>query len=385
MVMTGVDKTIRGDSAAHGDEGVPAIVTRHLTKRYGKARGIADVDLTVGRGEVFGFVGPNGAGKSTTIRCLLGLIRPTGGSASIFGLDCVRDRVRILENVGYLPSEVFYYEGMRARDLLAYAASFYHRDCSERITELSERLGLNLDQKIEDMSLGNRKKVGIVQGLLHSPKLVILDEPTSGLDPLAQRAFFDLIREENREHGVTVLFSSHILSEVQRMCDRVAIIREGRIVTVKDVAELRRSSVKRVSLVLGGSGVRADGDDGARPVGVSGAIRDEHADSASASIEAILSGLAGVRSLTAGDGASEDVSFLFEGDCNGLLRTLAGLDLADVSITEPTLEEVFMHYYQPADDAEPGKSGKRDAADDAGQLPTSAASNPSTALQGSRA
>lgn len=363
MMMTGADRSDATARDGHGGEHESAIITRHLTKRYGKARGITDVDLVVKRGEIFGFVGPNGAGKSTTIRCLLGLIRPTSGSASVFGLDSMRDRVRILENVGYLPSEVFYYEGMRARDLLAYAASFYHRDCSARIMELAQRLDLNLDQKIEDMSLGNRKKVGIVQGLLHSPKLVILDEPTSGLDPLAQRAFFDLIREENREHGVTVLFSSHILSEVQRMCDRVAIIREGRIVAVKDVAELRRSSVKRVSLVLGGCGARADGDDGARPVGVPGAIRDDHADAASASIEAMLSGLAGVRSLTVGGGSSEDMSFLFEGDCNSLLDALADLDLADVSITEPTLEEVFMHYYQPDALGEPESSDVADGAD----------------------
>lgn len=372
--MNGDGITVEADSAS-------SIVTRHLTKRYGKARGITDVNLTVRQGEIFGFVGPNGAGKSTTIRCLLGLIRPTSGSASIFGLDCARDRVSILEEVGYLPSEVFYYEGMRARDLLDYAASFYRGDHSARIAALANRLGLDLDQKIEDMSLGNRKKVGIVQGLLHSPKLVILDEPTSGLDPLAQRAFFDLIREENREHGVTVLFSSHILSEVQRMCDRVAIIREGRIVAVKDVAELRRSSVKRVSLVLGGSGARADG--GARPGVVSDTIRDDHPIAASARIGAMLSGLAGVRSLTVDGGSSEDASFLFEGDCNSLLDALAGLDLADVSITEPTLEEVFMHYYQPGD--EPEQPGKPGAAGNPEPLPASAASDPATAPRGERA
>ncbi|KAA8819472.1 ABC transporter [Bifidobacterium rousetti] len=303
---------------------VPAILTRHLTKRYGKARGIEDVNLTVRQGEIFGFIGPNGAGKSTTIRTLLGLIRKTGGEASILGLDCERDRTRILEQVGYLPSEVFYYDGMRARDLLKYAAGFYRTDCSARIKEISTRLGLNLDQKVEDMSLGNRKKVGIVQGLMHSPKLIILDEPTSGLDPLVQRAFFDLIREEHAR-GATVLFSSHILSEVQRICDRVAIIREGRIVAVRSVSEMRRSAVKRVTLGLGSDCAHA--------------------------VQALES-MPGVRSLNSGvpgvESEKEDTAtFLYEGDCNALIAALAGMRLTDVEIAEPTLEEVFMHYYQP--------------------------------------
>ena len=318
------DTTRGAHSGRDADQGsqVPAILTRHLTKRYGKARGIDDVNLTVRQGEIFGFIGPNGAGKSTTIRTLLGLIRKTSGEASILGLDCERDRTRILEQVGYLPSEVFYYDGMRARDLLRYAASFYSVDCSARIRELSERLGLNLDQKVEDMSLGNHKKVGIVQGLMHRPRLIILDEPTSGLDPLAQRAFFDLIREENRR-GATVLFSSHILSEVQRICDRVGIIREGRLIAVRSVAEMRRSAVKRVKL---GFALPADAEAARRA----------------------LASMAGVRSLTMndGDGGAAGASFLYEGDCNALIAALAGLRLADVEIAEPTLEEVFMHYYQ---------------------------------------
>ena len=336
----------------------PAIFTRHLTKRYGRARGIEDVNLEVHEGEIFGFIGPNGAGKSTTIRTLLGLVRKTAGAAFIFGLDCDRDRTHILEQVGYLPSEVFYYDGMRARDLLKYAAGFYRTDCSARIKELSTRLGLNLDQKVEDMSLGNRKKVGIVQGLMHSPKLIILDEPTSGLDPLVQRAFFDLIREEHAR-GATVLFSSHILSEVQRICDRVAIIREGRIVAVRSVAEMRRSAVKRVTLGIGGviaGGATASG------IGTAGAGHREHArdDARDGVAEAkrALASVPGIRSLTldADDGdeggagtdtVSATASFLYEGDCNALIATLAGMRLTDVEIAEPTLEEVFMHYYQP--------------------------------------
>ncbi len=353
----GIDKDGKGGKGVEVD-GVPAILTRHLTKRYGKARGIEDVNLTVRQGEIFGFIGPNGAGKSTTIRTLLGLIRKTGGEASILGLDCEKDRTRILEQVGYLPSEVFYYDGMRARDLLQYAAGFYHVDCSVRIRELSERLDLNLDQKVEDMSLGNRKKVGIVQGLMHRPRLIILDEPTSGLDPLVQRVFFDLIREEHAR-GATVLFSSHILSEVQRICDRVAIIREGRIVAVRSVAEMRRSAVKRVTLGIGGvtgNGVTASGS---RTVGTGYRehARDDAHD-AVAEAKRALASVPGIRSLTldaeAGAGAGTDAasavaSFLYEGDCNELIAALAGMTLADVEIAEPTLEEVFMHYYRSGD------------------------------------
>lgn len=291
------------------------IETRKLTKSYGKARGIIDVDLRVEEGEVFGFIGPNGAGKSTTIRTLLSLIHKTSGEAYIFGLDCQRESTRILADVGYLPSEVFYYDKMRAIDLLNYSASFYHKDCLKRIKELAEALELDLHRKIEDMSLGNKKKVGIVQGLLHSPRLIILDEPTSGLDPLMQKTFFDLIRAENKR-GATVLFSSHILSEVQRICDRVAIIKDGRIVSTQSIASLQQNAVKRISLTARAPIVRATLNfPGTRSVEVDGA----HA------------------------------NFMFEGDCNTLLAKLGGIQLANVDITEPTLEEVFMHYY--TDDA----------------------------------
>ncbi len=287
------------------------IETRRLTKSYGKERGIIDVDLQVEEGEIFGFIGPNGAGKSTTIRTLLSLIHKTSGEARIFGLDCEKESTRILADVGYLPSEVFYYDKMRAIDLLNYSASFYKKDCSKRIEELAEVLELDLRRKIEDMSLGNKKKVGIVQGLLHSPRLIILDEPTSGLDPLMQKTFFDLIRQENKR-GATVLFSSHILSEVQRICNRVAIIKEGRIVDTQSIASLQQTAVKRVTLMAKAPIVRATlAFPGASALEVDGA----HA------------------------------TFVFEGDCNVLLAKLGGLPLANIDIAEPTLEEVFMHYY----------------------------------------
>ena len=287
-----------------------AIETKKLSKYYGKARGIVDVDLAVNEGEIFGFIGPNGAGKSTTIRTLLGLIKKSGGSASIFGMDCEKDKVKILSEVGYLPGEVFYYDKMRAIDLLRYSASFYKKDCTKRIQELADALALNLNKKIEDMSLGNKKKVGIVQGLLHSPRLIILDEPTSGLDPLMQRTFFDLIQREN-ERGATVLFSSHILGEVQRICDRVAIIKEGRIVDLRRIDEMRKSSYKKVNITT-----------------------------ESPLVDFSLPGAAKI----AQDGAQ--TSFLYNGEINALFAALAGLSLVNADVSEPELEEIFLHYYE---------------------------------------
>ena len=185
------------------------IEINNLSKYYGKSRGIEDVSFKVEEGEIFGFIGPNGAGKSTTIRTLLSLIYPSSGSATIFGKDCIKFAPEIAKEIGYLPSEVFYYDKMKVMDLLNYSASFYKKDCSKRIKYLAEVMDLDLKKKIEDLSFGNKKKVGIVQALLHEPKLIILDEPTSGLDPLMQQKFFALLLEENKK-GATILLSSHI-------------------------------------------------------------------------------------------------------------------------------------------------------------------------------
>ncbi|WP_291634406.1 ABC transporter ATP-binding protein, partial [Clostridium sp.] len=223
------------------------IEIKNLTKSYGKARGIIDVSFNVGQGEIFGFIGPNGAGKSTLIRTLLSLIYPTSGSATIFGKDCVEFGPEIKKEIGYLPSEVFYYDNMKVIDLLKYSASFYKKDCSTRIVELAEIMDLDLNKKIDDLSFGNKKKVGIVQGLLHSPKLIILDEPTSGLDPLMQQKFFELLEDENKK-GATILFSSHILGEVQRLCNRVAIIKEGKIIKVEKISTLQENNHKKFKI-----------------------------------------------------------------------------------------------------------------------------------------
>jgi ABC-2 type transport system ATP-binding protein len=287
------------------------IEVNKLTKYYGKSRGIVDVSFEVKEGEIFGFIGPNGAGKSTTIRLLLSLIHPTSGSAKIFGKDVVTHGTEIRRDIGYLPSEVFYYEGMKVIDLLKYSASFFPGDSTQRMHELSELMELEMNRRISDLSYGNKKKVGIVQGLLHSPKLLFLDEPTSGLDPLMQRKFFDLIRKENAR-GVTVFFSSHILGEVQRLCSRVGIIREGKIVEISDIRSLQQNNYKKL---------RVTGE-GLKPADFK---------------------LAGVTNVQSDNGTT---SFFFKGDINAVLKKLSGMKLEDVSIEEPSLEEIFMHYYE---------------------------------------
>ena len=282
-----------------------------LTKYYGKSRGIVDVSFNVEEGEIFGFIGPNGAGKSTTIRLLLSLIYPTSGSAKVFGKDAIASGTEIRKNIGYLPSEVYYYEGMKVINLLKYSASFYEGDFNERIHELSDYMELDLNRRIDELSYGNKKKVGIVQGLLHSPKLLLLDEPTSGLDPLMQRKFFDLIRKENAR-GVTVFFSSHILGEVQRLCTRVGIIREGKMVEISDIRALQQNNYKKVH-------VTAEG------------------------LNAASFDLPGVTNLQSENGTAR---FFFKGDINQITKKISSLKIADVTIEEPTLEEIFMHYYE---------------------------------------
>ena len=289
------------------------IEVNKLSKYYGKAkaRGIVDVSFNVDEGEIFGFIGPNGAGKSTTIRLFLSLIFPSSGNAKIFGKDCIEFGPEIRQEIGYLPSEVFYYEGMKVLDLLKYSASFYKKDSTKRMYELAEIMELDLKRKIDDLSYGNKKKVGIVQGLLHQPKVIILDEPTSGLDPLMQQKFFNLIKEENKR-GATVFFSSHILGEVQKMCNRVAIIKDGSIVNIQDIKTLQKDNYKKIEVSA------ADLDDKRFAV-------------------------TGVSNLTKENGA---LKFFYKGDINQIMRIILEKEVSDVTIEEPTLEEIFMHYYE---------------------------------------
>ena len=287
------------------------IEVSHLTKYYGKSRGIVDVSFNVEEGEIFGFIGPNGAGKSTTIRLFLSLIYPTRGEAKIFGKDCIKEGPVIRREIGYLPSEVYYYEGMKVLDLLKYSASFFKKDCTQRIKDLSDLMELDLKRRISDLSYGNKKKVGIVQGLLHSPKLIILDEPTAGLDPLMQHKFFNLIREENKR-GATVFFSSHILGEVQRLCSRVAIIKEGKLIDLQDIKTLQKDNYKKVKVTAAG-------------------------------LDEKKFKIPGVTDIQKADGT---LSMFYKGDINEMLKVVSAAKITDLSIEDPTLEEIFMHYYE---------------------------------------
>ena len=285
-----------------------AISITNLTKYYGKARGIVDLNLFDEKGEFFGFIGPNGAGKSTTIRTLLGLIRPSSGSAHIFGKDILKDKEKILYQTGYLPSESLFYSGMRVRDIIKLSASLRKTDCRETARQLCDRLQLDTSRKVEELSFGNRKKVGIVCALQHNPRLLILDEPTSGLDPLMQREFFEILKERNQA-GTTIFLSSHVLSEIQRNCTRAAIIRDGRIIACDSVEALSRTSAKRITL---------------------------HG-------TADLSSLSGIRDMQQN---GDNISFLYNGDINALLQVLAAGRLKDFTAAEPDLEEIFLHYYE---------------------------------------
>lgn len=290
-----------------------AIKTTNLTKSYGKSRGIIDLNLTVKKGEFFGFIGPNGAGKSTTIRTLLGLIHKNSGEAEILGMDIEKDNQKLLSKVGYLPSESAFYAGMRVRDILKLSADLRNQNCQEEAHILCERLKLDTSRKVDELSFGNKKKVAIVCALQHKPELLILDEPTSGLDPLMQREFFQILHERNAE-GTTIFLSSHMLSEIQRHCTHAAIIREGRSIACDSVEALSKTKAKRVT--IHGS--------------------------------ATLQNLDGIRDLQT---TEEGMNFLYSGDISALLQTLVDGQIQDLTVAEPDLEEIFMHYYEAGGEA----------------------------------
>jgi len=284
------------------------IQIKNLTKYYGKSRGIIELNLEVKEGECFGFIGPNGAGKSTTIRTLLGLISATSGKATIMGMDVWKDKTKILKDVGYLASEAVFYPGMKVKDVLKLSADLRKTDCTQECKKLCERLQLDVNRKVDELSFGNRKKVAIVAALQHNPKLLILDEPTSGLDPLMQKEFFEIIRERNKK-GATVFLSSHILSEIQKNCTRAAIIREGKLIACDSVDALSKTNAKRITIHGWKDGkVPTDAWD-----------------------------------VKNGD---DVVSFLYGGDMKSLMKLLAEEDFTDISIGEPELEEIFLHYYE---------------------------------------
>lgn len=272
---------------------IKVIEIEHLTKTYGKHRGVEGVSFSVERGEIFGFLGPNGAGKSTTIRAMLGMLRYEQGTIKLLGRDAVKERTEILQDVGYMPSEAMFYPSMRVKDIIQLAADVHKKDCKAEAHKLCERLQVDTQKKIEELSLGNRKKLSIVCAMQHRPKLFIFDEPTSGLDPLMQNEFFKLV-QKYVEQGATCFLSTHVLSEVKKYCGKVAIMKAGRLQCVDSVENLTESSEKRVRVIR--------------------------------------------------DGKQEE--FLFQGQLRELFRQLSQDNVTDVLIEEPSLDEVFMHYYE---------------------------------------
>lgn len=293
----------------------PAIRTLGLTKFYGKHRGIEAVDLTVAVGEVFGFLGPNGAGKSTTIRLLLDLLRPSAGAASVLGLDPRTDAQAVRQRVGYLPGDLSLYPTMTGRQLCSYFASLRGMDAPSQMDMIAERLALDLDRRISDYSTGNRQKVGLTQAFMHDPELLILDEPTSGLDPLMQQEFYAMV-DEAHEAGRTVFLCSHLLPEVEKVAHRVAIIRDGTIATVDDIATLKRRAVRRMEIQFG------------RPV-------DPEP----------FSHLTAVRKIDRSDDG-QTVMLVVEGSIDGVVKTAAAYEVHNIVSHDGDLEDVFLEYYR---------------------------------------
>lgn len=287
------------------------IEIKNLTKTYGKNRGIEAVNLKVKEGEIFGFIGPNGAGKSTTIKLLLNLIFPTSGEATILGLDCVTETTKIKESLGYVPSEVRYYDNMKVQELIDYAKSFRKNIDNDYVQELCKTFDVELEKNISELSLGNKKKVAIVQAILHKPKLLILDEPTNGLDPLIQQKLFNTLLSLKKE-GSTIFLSSHNLTEVEEFCDRVAIIKEGKIIDIKNISDFSNKKIKRVTLKLSEN------------------IKEE--------IKAIGGEIIEI--------AEKTLVFNFNGDINKLLALISKYKVLDLVIEEKKLSEVFMSYYE---------------------------------------
>lgn len=284
---------------------------KNLKKMYGKQVGVKDVTFNVKEGEIFGFIGPNGAGKSTTIRAMLGLIKPTEGYTAIFGSDGYKMGVEARESVGYLSGEVFMHPNMRVREVLEFSTNLRGGRGFGRIDELATRFELNLNKKFKELSLGNKKKVGIVNAIMSNPKLIILDEPTTGLDPLMQQTFFEVIREENKK-GATVLLSSHILSEVQRLCDRVAIIKDGKIIAVEEMKNLKDKYLKEISFQTDKSEIE----------------------------EINLSGISNFKK------EGKLYTFNYNGNMRTLIDYLNKLDIVNLNIVDGDLEKIFLHFYE---------------------------------------
>lgn len=289
-----------------------------LNKNYGKNRGIIDISMDVKKGDIFGFLGPNGAGKSTTIRSLLGLIKINSGNATIFDLDIKTKSKEIINKIGYMPSEAMFYPSMKVSEIIKFAADVRGIDATLEASKLCERLKVDTKKRIDELSLGNRKKVSIVCAMQHKPELFIFDEPTSGLDPLMQTEFFKLVKEYN-EAGTTCLLSSHVLSEVRQYCNKAAIIKDGRIVCIDSIEKLAHTDSKKIKI----EGMSKDDIEASQLSGISGVLEEKLKD-------------------------ATKLEFTYQGDINKLIKTVAGKTITNISIEEPSLEDVFMHYYGEA-------------------------------------
>ena len=309
-----------------------AIEVRGLVKRYGSFEALRGIDLEVAGGEAFGFIGPNGAGKTTLIRTMLDLLRPSAGSITILGLDSRRDSTRVHARIGYVPGDLHLWEKLTARQTLGFLAGLRGGDGAENIAPLSERLGLDLDREVRDLSKGNREKVGLIQAFMHEPELIVLDEPTSGLDPVVQHEVFEMI-DEVREQGRTIFFSSHYLNEVERIADRVALIREGELIALNSIARLKERARRRVDVTF------------SSPIDASP-----------------LAGVAGVDDLrVTGNRARLTIS----GPMRELIEALAALPVEILSTPDPDLEEVFLGLYGAGDEAQPAGARAGDGGSDA--------------------
>jgi ABC-2 type transport system ATP-binding protein len=290
-----------------------AIETRGLTKHYGDIKALVDLDLTVGQGEVFGFLGPNGAGKTTTIRALLDYITPTAGSASVLGMDAAADSVQLRHRLGYMPGEYSMYQKLTGGQYLQYFANLRGGVDATYVRALAERLDADLDRKISDYSTGNKQKIGLIQAFMNKPELLILDEPSTGLDPLMQQELQAMIHEVQDE-GRTVFLSSHTLAEVERVADRVGILREGHLVVVERVDELKRKAIRRLDIEF-----------------------------ESAVPDSVFASVPNVRSVTS---RGRHTSVTFDGTVGDLLRTVVNHDVLNIHSRDADLEEIFLAYYR---------------------------------------
>ena len=282
----------------------------NLTKYYGNLKAVDNISFSVNKGEIFGFIGPNGAGKTTTIKCVLNFINKSDGNIYIDGLDVTNNIESLKEFIGYVPSEINLYKELTVKEMIDLNNSFYKKNCSKKANTLIKKLEIDKKKKIGELSFGNLKKVALVLGLMHDPKLLILDEPTSGLDPLMQETFFEILKDEQSK-GTTIVFSTHNLNEVKRICNRVCIIKEGKIVALDDVSKLTQTNYKIITLIGEYKKLKLP-----------------------------------IKDIIIKEKTNERIQFIYKKDINELIKFLTTIDIQNILIEEPTIEEIFYHYYK---------------------------------------